>query len=59
MVEAIKHVFGCCGESHTNVFYLLVSLPLLVVIKYQIIMVMMNVKLKFKNIWAFLKTGKK
>jgi len=33
MVEFFKHLFGCCGESHPTLFYLLGIAPLLIMVR--------------------------
>lgn len=30
MVEAVKHLLGCCGEGHPSLLYLLTATPLIV-----------------------------
>lgn len=32
VIETIKHFFGFCGEGHTNIFSLMLGLPLLVIL---------------------------
>lgn len=39
MVEAIKHLLGCCGESHPSLFYLLGITPVVLVLKGRIVRV--------------------
>ena len=34
MVEAIKHLLGCCGEGHPSLLYLLSVTPVLVMRGY-------------------------
>lgn len=34
MVEAIKHLLGCCGEGHPSLLYLLGMTPLIVMRSY-------------------------
>jgi hypothetical protein len=36
MIEFIKHLFGLCGESHINIFILILMLPIIsyITIKY-------------------------
>ena len=36
MIEFIEHLFGLCGESHINIFILILMLPIIsyITIKY-------------------------
>lgn len=34
MVEAVKHLLGCCGEGHPSLLYLLGVTPLIVMRGY-------------------------
>ena len=29
MVEVLKHLLGCCGEKHPNLFYLFTIIPII------------------------------
>ena len=37
MIEFLKNLFGLCGESHINIFTLLVISPLIIYLTYKII----------------------
>ena len=39
MVEFIKHLFGCCGEPHPSLLYFFGGLPIVVMLKWQIVKV--------------------
>ncbi len=35
MIEFLKHLFGFCGESHINIFILILTLPVISYITFK------------------------
>lgn len=49
MVEMLRHMFGCCGEGHPSILYLLGITPALWFIKGYIISFWFKTKTIVKN----------
>jgi hypothetical protein len=54
MVEVVKHLLGCCGEGHPNVFYMFALTPFIVfvgIVKSSVGLVILSVKNYLKRLY--------